>query len=126
MNEPNEQFSKERRRVPRVGGSIVEYSPEGKDVPLKKAFIKDICVYGICVYVAEIFDDDTILNLNIYLFGIETPITPKGKIAWQKPGGFLGYYNVGVEFTEISDEYAKILSDHIGNNLCVLVQIIVA
>jgi len=88
MNDSEEKFPNERRRVPRVGGSIVEYSVEGTDAPLKKAFIKDICIYGICVYVPETFDDNAVLDLSIYLFGLETPINPKGKVVWQKPGGF--------------------------------------
>jgi hypothetical protein len=116
MSEDDEKFSKERRRAPRVGGSIVEYSVEGRNASLRKAFIKDICIYGICVYVPEMFDEKSVLDLNIYLFGLETPINPKGRVVWQKPGGFLGYYNVGIEFTDISDECTKILSNHIELN----------
>jgi len=112
-----EKFPKERRRVPRVGGSIVEYSVEGSDASVKKAFIKDICIYGICVYVPEVFDENAVLNLSIYLFGLETPINPKGKVVWQKPGGFLGYFNVGIEFVEMSDECTKVLADHIELNV---------
>lgn len=117
MSDAEEKFPQERRRVPRVGGSIVEYSVDGKDSGLKKAFIKDICIYGICIYVPETFDNGVVLDLSIYLFGNEKPINPKGKIVWQKPGGFLGYYNVGVEFTEISEECTKVLEDHIKINL---------
>ena len=117
MNEDDEKFPKERRRGPRIGGAIVEYSVQGREAPLKKAFIKDICIYGICVYVSEMIDKNAVLDLNIYLFGLETPINPKGKVVWQKPGGFLGYYNVGIEFADISEECTKILSDHIELNV---------
>lgn len=116
MEEKDEKFSKERRRAPRVSGAIVEYSIEGQASSDKKAFIKDICIYGICIYVPETIKNKTILCLDIYLFGNENPIKTKGKVVWQKPGNYLGYYNVGVEFVDMSEEYQKILSEHIVTN----------
>jgi len=113
MEDQGEKFPKERRKVKRVSGTLVEYSFEGKDATAKEAFIKDICIYGVCIFIPHAVDIDAILSLDIFLFGNNAPISAKGKVIWQKAGESLGYYNVGIEFTKMSDEHEKILSDHI-------------
>jgi len=115
MSDTDEKFPKERRKAPRVSGAIVEYTTE-EDSSIKKAFIKDICIYGICIYVPESFEIGSKLNLDIFLFGDDIPIHAKGRVIWQKSGGYLGYYNMGIEFKEISDAHSKILDDHIMAN----------
>jgi len=116
MVDLDEKFPKEKRRAPRVSGTLVEYTFEGKDKPAKEAFIKDICIYGVCIFISQNVELDTIMLLDIFLFGDNAPIKAKGKVIWQKQGGDLGYYNVGIEFTELSDEYKKILANHIKVN----------
>jgi len=113
MEDQDEKFPKEKRRAPRVSGTLVEYTFEGKDEPTKEAFIKDICIYGVCIFVPNAVELDAVLSLDIFLFGNNTPISTKGKVIWQKAGENLGYFNVGIEFTKMSDEHKKILSDHI-------------
>jgi hypothetical protein len=116
MAEQEEKFTQEKRRAPRVSGALVEYTFEKKDAPTKTAFIKDICIYGICIFVPETVELGAIMCLDIFLFGDYAPIKTKGKVLWQKQGGDLGYYNVGIEFTNINPEYAKILSEYIKIN----------
>jgi len=116
MEDQDEKYTQEKRRVPRVSGALVEYAFEGKDAPAKEAFIKDICVYGVCIFVPQTVDLDTVMRLDIFLFGDNAPINAKGKVIWRKARGDLGYFNVGIEFTEMSDEHKKILSEHIEAN----------
>jgi len=116
MEDEDEKFSKERRRAPRVSGAIVEYTSKGNEVEVKKAFIKDICVYGICIYVPESVEIGTVLKLNIFLFGDDSPIKSNGKVVWQKSGGYLGYFNMGIEFENMSKKTAQVLNDHIAAN----------
>ena len=58
MEENNKKFSKERRSAPRVSGALAEYIIEGNESPKKKAFIKDIGIHGVCIYVPEAMDKD--------------------------------------------------------------------
>ena len=116
MTEDAEKFPKERRRAPRVTGALVEYSIEGRDVDRRNAFIKDVCIYGICIYIPETVKSGEVISLDIILYGDDNAIQAVGKVIWCKPGGYLGYYNVGIEFDEISDSHQKILSDYIAAN----------
>jgi len=119
MDNSEEKYEKERenrRKAPRISGIIVEYFVDGQEPSLKKAFVKDISTKGLCIYVKGDIKNGTILCLDIYLFGVEAPINPKGKVVWQKPESALNYFNVGIEFTEISDQSKKILSDHIATH----------
>jgi len=113
MEDQDEKFPHERRKAKRVSGTLVEYTFEGKNATTKEAFIKDICIYGVCIFVPHAVELDAILFLDIFLFGNDAPISAKGKVIWQKAGESLGYYHVGIEFTKMSDEHEKILSDHI-------------
>ena len=49
MEDQQEKFPQEKRRSPRVGGAVVEYFMDGEEASVKKAFIKDICIHGICI-----------------------------------------------------------------------------
>jgi len=113
MEDQDEKFPKEKRRAPRVSGTLVEYKFEGKDASVKEAFIKDICIYGVCIFVPHAVELGAIAFLDIFLFGNNNPINTKGKVIWQKAGENLGYFNVGIEFTTMNDEHKKILSEHI-------------
>ena len=116
MEDQQERFPKEKRRSPRVGGAVVEYFIDREEAPVKKAFIKDICIHGICIYMPEIVEEKKIVDMDIYLFGSETLIHAKGRVVWHKPGEYLGYHNIGIEFTEVPKEDKKKLSDHIKAN----------
>jgi len=116
MEDQDEKFPKEKRRAPRVSGTLVEYTFEGKDAPAKEAFIKDICIYGVCIFVPHNVEQDEILCLNVYLSGDDNPINAKGKVIWHKAGSHLGYFNVGIEFTKMSVEHKVILTEYIEKN----------
>ena len=117
MAENQERFPKEKRRSPRVGGAVVEYYIGDDESSVKKAFIKDICIHGICIYMPEGVDETTEISMDVFLFGIDTPISAKGRVVWHKPGEYLGYHNVGVEFQGISKEDKKRVANHIKINL---------
>ena len=117
MVDKQEKFPKEKRLSPRVSGAVVEYFIDGQEETVKKAFIKDICIHGICIYMPEGVEAKTIVCMNIFLFGSEISINAKGRVVWHKQGEYFGYYNVGIEFTEMSKEDKERLSDHIKVNL---------
>ena len=116
MTDHAETFPKEKRRSPRVSGAVVEYHIEGEESDKRKAFIKDICIHGVCIYIPNPVAENSILCMDIYLFGSETPIFTKGRVVWQRLGGYFSFHNVGIEFTEINDEDAKKLEEHISAN----------
>lgn len=117
MPDQLDRFPKEKRRSPRISGAVVEYTIGENQALSKKAFIKDICVHGICVYMPEVMDHDAKINMDIFLFGNETPIHAEGKVVWYTKGEYLGHHNVGIEFQKISKKDKKTLSDHIKANL---------
>jgi len=118
MDDDQEHFSQERRRAPRIGasGANAEYSIDDKDPSLKKAFVKDICIYGICIFTPDKLDAGSILSIDVELPGDAGDIRVKGKVMWQKLGDVTGYFNTGIEFTEISNKHELILSEFIAAN----------
>jgi hypothetical protein len=119
MVDQSENFPKEKRRSPRVSGALVEYfisGDPGDPPPKKKAFIKDLCIHGICIYIPSPVKEAAELCMDVFLFGSDIPVTAKGKVVWQKLGGYFNFHNVGIEFTEISDDDRKTLEDHISAN----------
>jgi hypothetical protein len=116
MDELPDNTPKERRRTPRVFGTLVDYSLKGDKAASKNAFIKDIGMYGVCIYIPESVEKEDVINLNIFLYEDDRPVKAKGKIVWWEPGGYLGYNNVGIEFTEISEEDRRVLSEYIKEN----------
>ena len=44
-----------------MSGAVVEYFIEGEPPERKKAFIKDICVHGICIYIPHSVKNDDVL-----------------------------------------------------------------
>lgn len=116
MAEQEEKFSQERRKAPRVSGAIVEYFVGTRTGEMKKAFIKDICIYGICIYVPESIEIGTTINLDVFLFGDDAPVHAEGKVVWSKPGSYLGYFNLGIEFVHMDELSTKKLDDHIKAN----------
>lgn len=116
MDELPDNTPKERRRTPRVFGTLVDYSLKDDKAVSKNAFIKDIGMYGVCIYIPESVEKDDVISLNIFLYEDDRPVKAKGKIVWREPGGYLGYNNVGIEFTEISEEDRRALSEYIKEN----------
>ena len=103
----------ERRRAPRVKGTVVEYFTDGDETSKKKAFIRDVSVYGICIYVLDSIRVGDTLGLDIYFFGSEAPLRVNGKVVWRSVDQLSGYKNLGIEFIEVKEEDRQKLSDHI-------------
>ena len=116
MGEKGERFPQEKRRSPRIGGAVVEYYCDNNEAVVKKAFIKDICIHGICIYMPEGVENVTEVTMDVFLFGSDAPINTKGRVVWHKPGEYLGYHNVGIEFSEMDEGEKKRLAEHIKVN----------
>jgi len=114
-NSSDRKFPNDRRVTPRISGILVEYYVD-QDKTLKKAFVKDINMTGICIYAKGTFNIGAIIRIDIYLFGEETPISSMGSVIWQKPEMDLDFYNVGIQFTEMSRQHKKILSRIVALN----------
>jgi len=116
MVDDEEIFLKNRRKEERTTGIVVEYRVDGVDPTLKKAFVKDISKSGLCIYVQEAIEKDTILSLAIYMSDRKDAIFAKGKIIWQKRETGLDSCYTGIEFTEMEKKYKKILFKCIPKN----------
>lgn len=102
----NKKF-KERRKYARLKASVeVKYTIIGKPGELQ-VFSKDISAGGLCVVAEKEFPIDTPLQLEIKMPDLQDPVQALGRVVWQKKiesaGDHKPYYNVGLEFTGISD-----------------------
>lgn len=119
MNNQKEEYAgRDRRRFPRLRACIVEYTPLGKVLPSEICFSENISSGGICIFIADDLDVDTLLGLKIFLPYYEDPLKAKGKIVWKKESSFMGKrgvenYDIGIEFTEIEDEDRKSIDAYI-------------
>ena len=111
MGDQEENLSDEKRRNPRISGAVVEYVIVGEDPEKKKAFVKDISLDGICIFISDVIKDGALVSMEIYLVDSEVPIRAKGKVVWQKPGEHLKLHAVGVEFTDIGEEDKRRISE---------------
>ncbi len=109
----NHSSAEERRRAPRVKGAVVEYFTQGDETSKKKAFIKDVSLYGVCIYVLDSVKVGETLGLDIYLFGNEAPLRMNGKVVWRSVDQLSGYKNLGIEFIGAKEDDKQKLSDHI-------------
>ena len=105
----------ERRRAPRVKGVVVEYSRNAEEDFSKSAFMKDMSILGLCIFVPERLDIDTKLYLKIYLSGSEVPLQVEGRVVWQKMSSYLNYFDSGIEFADLGDTDHKRLTEYINN-----------
>lgn len=103
----------ERRKAKRTYASFVEYC-RAEDASSKKfqAFTENISATGICIFINEEIESNSLLLVTIYLLDGSTPIETKGKIAWIRPSSFLNmqdrkHFDAGIEFVEITEEDRK-------------------
>lgn len=117
MEKQEKNFDGEdRRRSPRIRGAIIEYSLD-EDNPYKDpAFIKNISEVGVCIYQDKPVEKDTLVFLKIHLFGDSDPIETKGRVVRITKSKYLGYIELGVEFTDLSSSDSQKLSDFIHSN----------
>lgn len=119
MESPSDKYSgAERRRYPRLHASVVEYYPIGRAEATEMSFTENIGAGGICIFVTENLDIDTLLFLKIYLPHKETPIEAKGKVVWTAKSSFLGIertknFDVGVTFVEIGEDDRKDIAEYV-------------
>lgn len=110
-------MEKDKRKYPRVKGAFVEYALKDNGVFQGPAFIKDISIGGLCIFVTEVLQQDALVDMKIYLMGYEEPILAQGRVVWQGKIGYLNYHDMGVEFTKLEDEDHKRLEDYIMRHL---------
>jgi len=117
MNENAQNFppEKEKRKKPRISGSVIEYS-FADDVDNRiTAFMKDVSMGGTCIYVHEDIQEGSELQLFLHLFGCEQPLETKGKVVWKKSSKFLHCFDIGIMFIEMDEENSNRLEQYIAN-----------
>lgn len=105
--------SREQRQHRRISGSIIEYSYVQADPVRTVAFMKDLSLGGVCIYLNDQLAAKTPLRLWIHHFGDETPIEAAGEVVWQRPSNFMNCYDTGIKFTELKHAQKEKLDDFI-------------
>ncbi len=95
----------ERRKYPRLDGFLsIDYKVLGQDGSLINTVCKNISAGGICFPVRENIEQNTLLEVNIYVRETNKMIKTQGRVAWAKRREDKSYpYIIGVEFTDIED-----------------------
>jgi len=119
MSDSFEQYPSERRRSPRVPGNAieVEYFTDSGDATPTEASVRNICIHGICLFLPEVVEGKDTINMKILLPGRKDPLRALGSVVWYSAGDREGFYNVGIEFLEISDEDQKLIADFVERAL---------
>jgi len=86
------------------------------------AFSKDLSTTGINIIMPDKLKEATELELQIYFLREKEPIIAKGKVVWQAKCSYISngkkqYYSTGVQFTDMSNEYAVKTSEFVKNIL---------
>jgi len=92
----------ERRQHTRIFGSVIEYSYVDLMDYCSTAFVKDISLGGICIYVHEDIPERTQLLLFVHLFENEMPVETKGEVVWKKNSNYFNCFDIGIKFIDIS------------------------
>jgi len=99
-----------RRKFPRVKYPcliVLQRSTEGKDTILTHT--ENIGIGGVCVIIKDNLKMFTLVDVELDLLDLEDHVKCSGKVVWcvrrksteaSKPL----YYDIGVEFTDVSDE----------------------
>jgi len=103
--------SDERRKFARLNILVdVSYTKHDTAEKQKLSVTKNISQGGICFVGYELVHEQDIIDLNVYLpGGSKEPVEAMGKVVWVKEFTIGDNpknkrYDVGVEFTEISDQ----------------------
>lgn len=105
--------NKDQRKHHRISGSVIEYSYVQADPVRTIAFMKDLSLGGVCIYLNDELPVQTTLQLWIHHFGHETPIEAKGEVVWQRPSHFMNCFDTGIKFTELKHTEKEKLEDFI-------------
>ncbi len=118
METKEKSNSAERRRAKRTYASFIEYC-RAEDACSKKlqAFTENISATGICIFINEEIEANSLLLITIYLLDGSAPIETKGKVAWIRPSSFLAtqdrkHFDAGIEFVEIAEKDRNRLVDY--------------
>ena len=117
MTENNSEDFSDRRKFPRIRGALVEYALSQDGPYQQPAFIKDISIGGVCIYLREQLQKDINLYLKIHFENSMSPIEVKGKLAWQSKSSYIHYFDVGIQFFELSDEASQQISEYVSVHL---------
>ena len=108
----------ERRQVKRIKGIIVEYRKHGsRDAP-RSAFLRDMSSKGLSISVTENFNVRTILDLNVYLTGVDRPAAVEAKVCWVKISEYFlkadkVHFDVGLKICSAKEEDLKLIEQYI-------------
>lgn len=116
-NKKPESNVPERRKHPRIKGTVVEYAKSEAGPYHEPAFLKDLSFGGICLYVREAIKEGTYLYLRIHLLGNTAPICVKGKIVWHGRSRYLDYHDLGIQFSGMSKYDEQVLSQYVASHL---------
>ncbi|MBP9853794.1 MAG: PilZ domain-containing protein [Candidatus Omnitrophica bacterium] len=107
------QGKREQRKHRRISGSVIEYSYVQADPVRAVAFMKDLSLGGVCIYLHEEVSFKTLLWLWIHHFGHDQPIEAIGEVIWQKPSHFIHGFETGIKFTDLKLKEKDKLEDFI-------------
>ncbi len=105
--------SPEKRKHPRIKGTVVEYSKTAEGPFHEPAFLKDVSIGGICLYVREPIKEGTLIYLKIHLLGNTEPISVKGKVVWHGRSHYLNYHDLGVQFVDMSQYDQQQMAEYV-------------
>lgn len=91
----------DKRKHPRISGSIIEYSYLSTPSFQLTAFLKDLSMGGVCIYTHDEIPPVTNLSLLIHHFSDEAPIEARGEVLWQRQSKILGCYDTGIRFINL-------------------------
>lgn len=104
---------RDQRQHHRISGSVIEYSYVQADPIRTVAFLKDLSLGGVCIYLHDQMPLQTSLRLWIHHFGHDTPVEATGEVVWQRPSHFMNCYDTGIKFTELKTAEEDKLADFI-------------
>lgn len=104
----------DKRKFPRVNYKcLIKITDRGRE-ELFEAFTENIGAGGLCVVLGKEFDLFKTADIELHIFDNESPLKCKGTIVWvirrslSESGAY--EYDIGIEFTEISESDKKRIS----------------
>jgi hypothetical protein len=108
----------ERRKVRRVKGVVVEYRMHGSQEALKGAFLRDLSSGGISISVSEKINVDAILDIDIYITGVEHPVSVEAEVCWVKISEYYqdatkNHYDIGLKISSPEGEELDLIDEYV-------------
>ena len=106
---------RERRRFIRISENLqISYEVLSKPIP-RDSLIKDISQGGIRFFTHEFVPKNSLLKIRLAIEKIHLYFETLVKVIWIREVSRSGRYEIGVEFTNISEESVKHLVDYLAN-----------